>query len=164
MAKSTKSQRVKVKKLGASKLKRHFSSGGAVFRKVRAVRIQKVEWLLVKPAGTNRWQLPKGTIDPGEKSADTAVREVFEETGAKAKVLEKIDTIKYFFNLDKERIFKSVVFYLMESEDGAETAIDPKWEHEIAEAIWLPFKEAEEKLTYSSERTILQKARNKVEE
>ena len=31
------------------------------------------------------WVLPKGTVEPGETFEQTALREVYEETGAKAK-------------------------------------------------------------------------------
>lgn len=150
MAKSKKSQ-----KLNANTIKRHFSAGGAVFR----VNKNQREWLLIKPAGTERWQLPKGKIDPGEKSADTAIREVFEETGVRSRVREKIADIKYFFNQDNEKIFKVVVFYLLESTDGEGTKIEPRWAHEVAEAVWLPEKEALDKLSFKSEKEILEKGR-----
>ena len=154
MAKSKEGQNSKVKKpKSQAKTKRHFSSGGAVFRQNGGQR----EWLIIKPAGSLRWQLPKGTIDPGEKSAETAIREIFEETGVHAKVLEKIDTVRYFFNLDKERIFKSVVFYLMESEDNTEAVVDAKWAHEIAEAVWVPEDKALEMLSFKSEKQLLEK-------
>src|SRR3989344_4352259 len=124
------------------KVTRHFSAGGAVFRKNHNFR----EWLLIKPKGTKRWQLPKGKIDRGEKSADTAVREIFEETGVRAQILEKIEDIKYFFVQDGERIFKVVTFYLMESKDGADTKVESQWVHEVAEAVWVPESEALKRL------------------
>ena len=34
------------------------------------------------------WVLPKGTVEAGEDHQDTAVREVLEESGAKAAVLQ----------------------------------------------------------------------------
>jgi 8-oxo-dGTP diphosphatase len=37
--------------------------------------------LLGQRADTGEWSLPAGAIDPGEQSADAAVREVYEETG-----------------------------------------------------------------------------------
>ena len=36
----------------------------------------------------NRWDLPKGHIEPGEKSLTAALREVEEETGIKAEILD----------------------------------------------------------------------------
>ena len=140
------------------KVTRHFSAGGAVFRKNHNFR----EWLLIKPKGTKRWQLPKGKIDRGEKSADTAVREIFEETGVRACVVEKIEDIKYFFVQDGERIFKVVTFYLMKSTDDKDTKIEKQWEDEIEEAVWVSEEEALKKLSFKSEKEILKKGIGRV--
>lgn len=115
------------------------------------------EWLLIKPARTERWQLPKGKIAPLEKSTDAAIREIFEETGVHARVLEKIEEIKYFFVQDGEKIFKVVTFYLMESKDGKDTSIESQWKHEVAEAVWTPEAEAIKKLSFKSEKGIVEK-------
>ena len=133
-------------------LVREFSAGGVVFR-----RKPGVEWLIIKPAGTDRWQLPKGHIEEGEKGEDTAVREVFEETGARAKVLDKVGNAQYFFVLGGKRIFKNVAFFLMESTDGL-AKIDKAWAHEVDKVCWLNTKAALKKLTYKDERQILEKA------
>jgi 8-oxo-dGTP diphosphatase len=42
--------------------------------------------LLERRADTGQWSLPAGAIDPGEQPADAAVREVYEETGARIAV------------------------------------------------------------------------------
>lgn len=136
-------------------LKRHFSAGGAVYRTISG----KTEWLLIRPARTSRWQLPKGTIDEGETSDITAVREVFEETGVQALITQKIDTVRYFFAQKGERVFKSVVFYLMESK-GEEPKIEEKWAHEVDEAVWLDYNEGYSRLTYKGEKEILKKAQD----
>jgi 8-oxo-dGTP pyrophosphatase MutT (NUDIX family) len=128
-----------------------FSAGGAVFR-----YLQNPEWLLIRPTGTNRWQLPKGKIDKGEKSEKAAVREVFEETGVKAEVLQKIDAIKYFYVLKGQRIFKQVTFFLMSSE-GGETKIEDQWAREVEEAIWVQTGKALELLSFKAEKAIIQK-------
>ncbi len=134
-----------------SKVKQEFSAGGAVFRYP-----QTSEWLLIRPTGTNRWQLPKGKIDPGEKSEETAVREVFEETGIRAQVLEKIDAIKYFYVLKGKRIFKQVTFFLMTSK-GEETKIEDKWTREVEEAVWQKTDKALEMLSFKAEKAIIRK-------
>lgn len=133
-------------------LARHFSAGGVVYR-----REVEHKWLLVQPAGTNRWQLPKGHVDQGEKSSAAAIREVFEETGIRAEVVEKVDTIKYFFTQDGERIFKSVTFFVMQALSFA-IKIEDEWKKEVAEARWFSTEEVIEHLTYKSEKEILQKA------
>lgn len=134
-----------------SKVIFEFSAGGAVYRQ-KAVQ----EWLLIQPQGTNRWQLPKGKIDQGEKSENTAVREVFEETGVRAVIIEKIEVIKYFYMLHGNKISKRVTFYIMKS-DGEDSNIKDEWKHEIAEAKWCGFEEALNLLSFKSEKDILRK-------
>lgn len=101
--------------------------------------------------------MPKGEIDEGEKGQTTAEREVFEETGVRARAQEKVEVLQYFYQTPTERIFKTVTFYLMES-DGNEPKIKDEWKHEIAEARWFATEAAAEKLTYESERKVLLKA------
>ena len=130
-------------------LKREFSAGGVVFKRV------KVLWLIIKPTGTDRWQLPKGKIDAGESSEKTAVREVEEEGGIRAKVIQKIGSEQFFFFFEGNRILKTVLFYLMEYISG-----NPKnHDKEVSESIFLDFNEALDKLTFKNEKEILKKAK-----
>lgn len=75
-----------------SKITREFSAGGVVYKK----EVTKTTFLIIKPSGSNRWQLPKGIIDEGESSKDAAVREVREEGGVEVELLEKLGTSQYF--------------------------------------------------------------------
>jgi 8-oxo-dGTP pyrophosphatase MutT (NUDIX family) len=145
----------------ARNLKREFSAGGAVFRKLKTKNEKlKTEWLLIRPSGKKRWQLPKGLIDDGESSREAALREVKEEGGVETKVLEKIDTIKIFFHYhyegaSKELIFKTITFYLMEYLKKRKEGPD----FEVERVSWLPFEEARETLTFLSEKKVLEKAK-----
>ncbi len=137
-----------------SKLLREFSAGGVVFKK----EAKKPLFLLIKPAGTDRWQLPKGQIDKDESSAETAAREVEEESGVKAKVIQKLGTSRYFFVLKGQRIFKTVTYFLMgyigEGKDGHD--------HEVDETVFLPFDKAYERLTFKDDKNILTKAKEMI--
>src|SRR3984885_7826365 len=65
--------------------------------------------------------LPKGLVDPGEKPLETALREVFEETGVTAELVTKLGDIKYMYSRswgDGQRVFKIVSFYLMRYRAG----------------------------------------------
>ena len=42
------------------------------------------------------WVMPKGTVEAGEKHVETALREVFEETGVKAAVIRYIGKKRIF--------------------------------------------------------------------
>lgn len=137
------------------KVKREFSAGGVVFRH----EPEGILWLVVKPKGNDKWRFPKGWIEPKESSAQAALREVKEEGGVEAEILEKIGSEKYFFVQDKQRIFKTVVFYLMKYVQEAQDGLS--WETE--EIAWLPYGEAKERLAFDKEKEILEKAREILE-
>jgi 8-oxo-dGTP pyrophosphatase MutT (NUDIX family) len=117
--------------------------------------------------------LPKGWIDddgpdiPGPMASGkikatqeilekTAIREVEEEAGVKAKIVEKIDTIKFPYNHPaRGRILKFVTFYLMEWVQDLSNGFD----FETSEVGWLSFEEAYKKLSFSGEKSVLKKAK-----
>jgi len=115
-------------------------------------------WLVIKPSGSEKWRLPKGWIEPGESALEAAKREVREEAGIEGEILGKIGAEKYFFVQDGEKIFKTVVFYLMEYLQEASSGFS--WETEKID--WLPFEEAKERLAFEKEKEILGKAKEKL--
>lgn len=131
-------------------VERQFSAGGVVYRE------NPLQVIVIKPSGKDRWTLPKGWIDEGETSEQAAVREVKEEAGVDTQPLRKIDTIKIFFKDEKtsKNVLKMVTFYLMKYVGG--DVRDHHWETE--EVVWLEPKEALDKLTFKSEKQILEKA------
>ena len=113
-----------------------------------------------KPEGV--WALPKGNLDPGEKPEETAVREVFEETGVHGHLVEKLGDVKYTYTRrGGERIFKIVSFYLLRAGRGRIGDIEERMRIEVAEARWLPLDEAPRLLAYGGEREMVQKARDR---
>jgi len=105
--------------------------------------------------------LPKGLVDPGEKPAETAVREVFEETGVTAELIAKLDDIKYVYSRswgDGQRVFKIVSFYLMRYRAGRINHIAPEMRIEVARARWIPLEDAPKLLAYKGERQMAQRA------
>ncbi len=106
--------------------------------------------------------LPKGNIDPGESPAETAVREVREETGIAGRLVEKLGDVKYVYTWDGERIFKVVSFFLLRAGRGRIGAIDEAMRVEVADARWLPLEEAPRLLAYGGEREMAAKARDRV--
>ena len=109
-----------------------------------------------KPEGT--WALPKGLIGPGESPAETATREVLEETGVQGRLVEKLGDVRYVYTWDGERVFKVVSFYLFRASRGRIGAIEPEMEIEVAEARWLPLEEAPQLLAYKGEREMAERA------
>lgn len=130
------------------------SAGGAVFR----LNNSGIEFAIVSVKPSRRWQLPKGIIDEGETPEQAAIREVREEAGIEAELLDKIETIEYWYfgeyKNERVRFHKLVHFFLMEFVSGDVKDHD----HEIAEAGWVSANEAVEMLAFKSERKILEKA------
>jgi 8-oxo-dGTP pyrophosphatase MutT (NUDIX family) len=137
-------------------MRREFSAGGVLVRRLRG------RWHLaaIRPAGKpeGTWALPKGLIGPGEASAETAVREVAEETGAEGRLEGKLGDVRYVYTWAGERVFKVVSFYLLRYSSGRLGDLPPEHAHEVAEARWLPLEEAPKLLAYKGERDMAQKA------
>ena len=137
-------------------MKREFSAGGVLVRRLRGRWVMAAIRPAGKPAGL--WALPKGRIDAGESGEATALREVEEETGARGRSLGKLGDVKYWFNWDGERIFKVVSFFLVRYEGGRLGDLPEEFRHEVAEARWLPLEEAPTLLAYAGERDMARKA------
>jgi 8-oxo-dGTP pyrophosphatase MutT (NUDIX family) len=122
----------------------------------------------IRPRGRERvWALPKGHIDPGESAAETAMREVLEETGVEGRLVEKLGDIRYVYTASYEggsgeRIFKIVSFFLLRAARGRIGAIEEAMRIEVAEARWLPLEEAPQLLAYDGERKMATKALERV--
>src|SRR6266542_2433415 len=55
--------------------------GDGTWRVVGSRPIYENRWITVEMADVGNWELPGGIVDEGETPAETAVREVIEETG-----------------------------------------------------------------------------------
>ena len=111
--------------------------------------------------------LPKGIVDPGEEAAETAVREVFEETGINASMVTKLTDIKYVYVRswgDKQRVFKIVSFYLLRYESGEIDDVTREMRIEVKQALWIPLEGAERRLSYRGERDVIRKAQEWLKE
>lgn len=136
------------------KTKFDISSGGVIYW----FRDGDVRVCLIKTPPKGNWQLPKGLVDKNESLEETAVREVKEETGLDGITEGRIDKIDYWFWLKegdkKVRHHKIVYFYLIKYSSGSTNDHD----QEVEEACWFPIKEALERITFKSEKEVIQKA------
>jgi 8-oxo-dGTP pyrophosphatase MutT (NUDIX family) len=137
-------------------VKREFSAGGVVVRHLRG------GWHLaaIRPGGKEVWALPKGLVGPGEKPAETAAREVAEETGIEGRLVEKLGDVRYVYTWEGERIFKIVSFYLFRYLRGRLGDIPPEHAHEVDAARWLLLADAPRLLAYRGEREMAERARD----
>lgn len=122
---------------------REFSAGGVVVRRMRGR-----PFVAVVRVRNDVLALPKGHPDAGESAAEAAWREVREETGLEAELVEKLDDIRYWYVRGGERVMKIVSFFLFRYRRGSVADHD----HEVEEALWIPLDEAPDRLAYKGER------------
>jgi len=108
-------------------------------------------------AGGVEWCLPKEHMEPGETLAQTAAREVAEETGIVGSVIEALGTIDYWFSTPDRRVHKVVHHYLLVA-TGGELSIDGDPDAEAIDVAWIALEEVSERLTFPNERRIAQAA------
>ena len=129
-------------------------------------RMRSRWWLAaVRPQGKREgtWALPKGLVDEGERPAETALREGFEETGVHGRLNTKLGDVRYVYTESwkggsGERVFKVVSFFLAYARSGRIGDLPPGMEVVVAEARWLPLEDALRLLAYRGERDMAAKA------
>ncbi len=135
-------------------MKFEFSAGGVVYKKDAG----KLYIIVSQHSQHHGWVFPKGLIgDTIEKESkeDTAIREVEEETGAKAKIIKPLTPVVYWYVFEKEKRKKTVYYFIMEYVSGDITHHD----HEMENVEWLPVDEVEKRLTYPSDEKVWQEAK-----
>src|SRR5918912_2544241 len=94
---------------------RELSAGGVV---VRGEEVAVVVPKRLSASGALVLALPKGHPDDGETLEQAAAREVREETGLDAELVEKLGDIGYFYRRGGKLVRKSVTFYLFRYRSG----------------------------------------------
>lgn len=135
------------------------SVGAVVFREEDGERLYL---LLHYPSG--HFDFPKGHVEAGETEEMTLRRETEEETGIRdIEVFPERVSIRYFYTAKggerekRERarrgtwIFKQVHFYPARTTIG-----DVAISHEHIGFVWLPYREAFEKVTFGNAKRVLE--------
>lgn len=159
-------------------IKKIYSAGGII---VRPAEQDEGKWevLVTQHSKHKGWDFPKGHREIYESEEQTALREVEEETGVKAEIVEKVGQTQYFYyeskpsftkvsegkphsaeaSRGKEKVLKTVVYYLMKyvGEGEATTAF------EVSDMVWLPVDEVEKKLTFKDTKEMWKRVRLKIE-
>ena len=101
--------------------------------------------LLVHRARYDDWSLPKGKLEPGETWEQAALREVWEETGVRGRLGNYLGESHY----EVRGVSKEVRWWVMTTDDDAGPS------NEVDAVRWATFEEAQELLSYSHERQLL---------
>lgn len=145
-------------------MKFEYSAGGVVLRQAQdfgskpQYTKKKLEILVAQHSQHHGWVFPKGLIGDNiknEKKEDTAIREVQEETGIDAKIIKELKPVTYWYVFNKEKIKKTVYYYIMAHLGGSFKERD----HEMENVEWLTLDEVEERLTYKSDKEVWKEAK-----
>lgn len=147
---------VKNKRGPAQETEREISAGVIVFR-----RTEEGPKFLILYHGHNYWNFPKGKIESEERSWEAAVREVWEETGLRLRDLRFKKNFRAYenftFRRQNKKIFKTVIFYLAETDKVGiklQTGSEGREKHEGYG--WFLFREAQKVLgKYKDSQRIL---------
>lgn len=119
------------------------TAGGIIFR--RSKNGKAVEILLIQDA-KNRWTIPKGHIEEGEKARQTAEREIREETGLQEmKVLHWLGKINFRYRRQASLVLMTTEIYLVKALGDTDALKPEDWMNGIK---WFPAAEAVDVIAY----------------
>lgn len=118
-----------------------------------AVVLEKTDtdYMVLLVTGFNGLSFPKGHIEEDETPEQTAIREVYEETGIP---IALDTTFSRTVESPRSRDRRTVTFYLGRSLTGLQA---PR-ASEVKEAVWVPLAQALECIRYMPDRNILREA------
>jgi 8-oxo-dGTP pyrophosphatase MutT (NUDIX family) len=129
------------------------SAGGIVYKKEG----EKFLWLVIQPSKSKWWGFPKGLVGDklhNETLTESALREVQEEGGIKAHIVnDKPVSVQYFFKFQGYLVKKTVHYFLMEYESGDIENHD--WE--VGDLKWLTEEEARQTISHKSHKEAFEK-------
>lgn len=124
------------------------AAGGLVLRKTPKGTLKI---LIAHRPSYDDWSLPKGKADKGETPEETAVREVFEETGYRCRIVAPLGTTRHRMN----RGIKEVAWYVMRPLPASPGF---KKNQEIDAIRWVSQKTANKILDYENDRRLIKQS------
>ncbi len=129
------------------------SAGGVVYRDGE----HGVELVLCGRVRENLWALPKGTPEAAETTAQTALREVREETGLGVVIVGDLGSIEYAFARPAQGVrFEKTVHHFLMRPDGSGSV--ETHDHEYDRVEWFTAAEALRVMTHRNEATVVRRA------
>lgn len=121
------------------------SCGGIVY----IVENKKVQFLLIQSSVGGHWGFPKGHVEENETEEQTALREIYEETGLQTELTGEFrEEIKYSIS---ESIDKQVIFFLAESKVKIVNILLS----EVKDFKWVEYTDAINLLSFENMKDIL---------
>ena len=120
------------------------AAGGVVWRPAG----EGVDILLVHRPKYDDWTFPKGKAEAGETDEETALREVEEETGVRARLGAELPTVRYRDHLGRP---KTVRYWTMTVESQAPLADGD----EVDATKWMAPDDARRALSYGRDLEVL---------
>ena len=121
------------------------TAGGIVIHKDKILFIYK----------NDKWDLPKGRLEEGNNSRQTAIIEISEETGLpqeNLKILRKLIPTYYYKNTNGRKILKKTYWYLVEFTGDRKIKLVPDFNENITDCKWVSPDELVLVLAESHER------------
>jgi ADP-ribose pyrophosphatase YjhB (NUDIX family) len=119
------------------------TAGGVIFR--HNTKLGSIELLLIQDA-KNRWTIPKGHIEVGETSKQTAEREIREETGLQEMdVLSWLGKINFRYRRVSSLVLMTTEIFLVRAKGDTDNLKPEDWMNDVR---WMDSKEALEKIEY----------------
>ena len=135
-------------KLEKAEKKAVYAAGAVLWRIIDG----KLRVLLIHRTKYRDVTLPKGKVDPGETLAETAVREVHEETGIRVRLGPPVGVSRYFLKPTRQKV---VHYWAAHATDKAIRSSTFVPNGEIAAIEWLSPKKARARLSYPVDLEIL---------
>ncbi len=99
------------------------------------------------------WCVPKGHLEGSETVEQAALREIAEETGLQASIIESLGSIHYEFSTPTSIIAKTVHHFLMK-QTGGELTIENDPDREAVDIRWVNIDLLHAELTHENERRL----------